>query len=70
MEAKTRKLVVELGREKSKSLFLFCNPGEFINRRNGVQDSTHLNSYGAHQVANLFIDGVKDLKLSLVSFLK
>jgi lysophospholipase L1-like esterase len=70
MEAKTRKLVTESGQEKSKSLFLFCKPGEYINRPNGVQDSTHLNSYGAHQVAGLFVDGVKELKLPLVSFLK
>jgi lysophospholipase L1-like esterase len=70
MEAKTRKLVAALGQEKSKSLFLFCKPGEYINRPNGVQDSTHLNSYGAHKVASLFVDGVKELKLPLVSFLK
>lgn len=70
MEAKTRKLVAESGPEKSKSLFLFCKPGEYINRPNGVQDSTHLNSYGAHLVAGLFVDGVKELKLPLISFLK
>jgi len=70
MEAKTRKLVTESGREKSKLLFLFCKPGEYTNRPNGVQDSTHLNSYGAHQVASLFVDGVRELKIPLVSFLK
>jgi lysophospholipase L1-like esterase len=70
MEAKTRKLVTESGQKKSKSLFLFCKPGEYINRPNGVQDSTHLNSYGAHQVAGLFIDGLKELKLPVVRFLK
>jgi lysophospholipase L1-like esterase len=70
LEAKTRKLVSDLGREKSKSLFLFCKPGEYITRQNGAQDSTHLNNYGAHQVAGLFVDGLKELKLTLVSFLK
>ncbi len=70
MEAKTRKLVIELGREKSKSLFLFCKPGEYITRPEGIQDSTHLNSYGAHKIASLFVDGVKELKLPVVSFLK
>jgi len=70
MEAKTRKLVAGLGPEKSKSLFLFCKPGEYITRPNGVQDSTHLNTYGAHQVASLFVEGLKDLKVPLVSFLK
>jgi lysophospholipase L1-like esterase len=70
MEAKTRKLVSDLGPEKSKSLFLFCKPGEYATRPNGVQDSTHLNSYGAHQVAHLFVDGVRELKLSLERFFK
>jgi lysophospholipase L1-like esterase len=70
MEAKTRKLVTESGPEKSKSLFLFCKPGEYVNRPNGVQDSTHLNNFGAHQVAGLFVEGVKELKLPLVRFLK
>jgi lysophospholipase L1-like esterase len=70
MEAKTRILVTELGREKSKSLFLYCTPGEYLTRPKGVQDSTHLNSYGAHRVASLFVDGLKELKLSVVSCLK
>lgn len=70
MEEKTRKLVAELGPEKSVSLFLFCQPGEYPNRPRGVQDSTHLNNYGAHQVANLFIDGVKELELPLLRLLK
>jgi lysophospholipase L1-like esterase len=70
LEAKTRKLVTESGPERSKSLFLFCKPGEYITRPNGVQDSTHLNGYGAHRVAALFVDGVKELKLPLVSVLR
>lgn len=70
MEAKTRKVVAELGSEKSKSLYLFCNPGEFPNRMNGVQDSTHLNREGALQVAGLFAKEVKEQKLPLSSYLK
>jgi lysophospholipase L1-like esterase len=70
MEAKTRKLITELGPEKSKLIFLFCKPGEYATRPNGVQDSTHLNNFGAHQVANLFIDGLKEIKIPVVSFLK
>jgi lysophospholipase L1-like esterase len=70
MEAKTRKIIAELGPEKSKSIYLFCKPGEYLTRPNGIQDSTHLNNYGAHQVAKLFVDGVKELKLPLVRFIK
>lgn len=70
MEAKTRKLVTDSGQEGSKSIFLFCNPGEYAGRPNGTQDSTHLSGYGARKVAGLFTDGVRELKLTLVSFLK
>jgi lysophospholipase L1-like esterase len=70
MEAKTRKLVSELGTEKSKSLYLFCKPGEYPNRKNGVQDSTHLNGVGARKVAGLFVKEVKKQKLPLKGLLK
>ena len=70
MEARTRKVVSELGPEKSKSLYLFCNPEEYPTRKNGVQDSTHLNGTGARQVAGLFVEEVKKQKLSLMKFLK
>jgi len=70
MEAKTRKLVTEAGREGSKSIYLFCKPGEYPNRPAGVQDSTHLSVKGAHQVAGLFAEGVRELKLPVARYLK
>ncbi|MEO6733561.1 MAG: rhamnogalacturonan acetylesterase [Ferruginibacter sp.] len=70
MEARSRKLVTEMGSEKSKSLFLFCNPGEYSTRPTGVQDSTHLNHYGAEVIASLFIDGLKEQKIKLARFAK
>ena len=70
MEAKTRKVVMELGPEKSKSLYLFTKPGEYANRPTGVQDSTHLNTIGARRFAGLFVEEVKKQKLSLEGFLK
>ena len=70
MEAKSRKLVTELGPEKSKRLFVFCNPGECPMRPKGAQDSTHLNHYGAKQIASLFIEGIKEQKSMLAKFTK
>ena len=70
MEALTRKLVTELGPEKSKSLFVFCNPGECPHRKSGVQDSTHLNFYGSHEVARLFVKEAKKQKLTLGKLFK
>jgi lysophospholipase L1-like esterase len=70
MEAKTRKLVTDLGSEKSKSIYLFCKPGEYGAYPKGIQDSTHLNSDGARKIAGLFVDGVKEIKLPLISYIK
>ena len=70
MEALTRKLVSELGSEKSKSLYLFCKPDEYSTRINGVADSTHLNGVGARKVAALFVEDVKRQKLTFKELLK
>lgn len=65
MESLTRILVAKMGPEKSKSIYLFCKPGEYPNRKSGVQDSTHLNGTGARKVAGLFVKEVKKQKLPL-----
>jgi lysophospholipase L1-like esterase len=70
MGDRTRRLVTKLGSEKSKSLYLFCNPGQYPNRKDGVQDSTHLNGFGARQFAGLFVKEVKKQKLPLHKLLK
>jgi lysophospholipase L1-like esterase len=70
MEAKSRKMVTDLGPEKSKSLFVFCNPGECPKWPKGAQDSTHLNHYGARKIAALFVEGLKEQKIKLAKFTK
>lgn len=70
MEAKSRKLVSGLGSEKSKSLFVFCNPGECRRSSKGVQDSTHLNHYGSKVIASLFISGLMENKSPLINYIK
>lgn len=65
MEARSRKLVTELGPERSGSLFVFCNPGEYPGRPKGSRDSTHLNHYGAQQIAALFVEGLKEQKIKI-----
>jgi len=70
MEALTRKLVSKLGPEKSKLVYLLCKPDEYPNRKNGVQDSTHLNLSGARVVAGLFVKEVKKQRLPLGKYLK
>jgi len=49
----TRELVESLGPESSKDLFIHLAPGVNDNYPQGIQDDTHLSSYGALEVAKL-----------------
>jgi lysophospholipase L1-like esterase len=70
MEAGSHDLIQKLGPEGSKSLFVFCAPGQCPRRPRGVQDSTHLNHEGVVQVARLFAEGVRKAALPLAKELK
>jgi lysophospholipase L1-like esterase len=70
LELRTKKLISELGPEKSKSLFLHTSPGAYPNRPNGVQDDTHLNIEGATEVARMAINEMQSIELPLSKHLK
>ena len=61
MEAATRKLVSEMGPDKSKEIFNFTNK---------KQDSTHVNVKGANAVAQLFVNEVKAESLPMSRLFK
>jgi len=61
MEAATRKLVSEMGPDKSKEIFTFTNR---------KQDSTHVNVKGASVIAKLFVNEAKAESLSIAKLLK
>ncbi|WP_426445500.1 rhamnogalacturonan acetylesterase [Paenibacillus sp. S-38] len=65
LTAKSKALYEELGPERTKSLFLWLNPGESTNYPNGVQDNTHFQENGAKQIAKLVAGGLDELKLHL-----
>ncbi|MGQ7944547.1 rhamnogalacturonan acetylesterase [Flavobacterium sp. WC2509] len=61
MEAATRKLVTEMGPEKSKEIYNFAR---------SKKDSTHVNVKGAEMVAQLFVTEVKTKSLPLAKLFK
>jgi lysophospholipase L1-like esterase len=63
LTAKTKALVETLGPANSAKLYLTA-------ATDGVTDNTHFSEYGAGQVANLVVQGVQELKLSLVPYLR
>ncbi len=60
---KSRALYEAYGPERSKSLFMWGAPGEFLRHPNGIEDNTHFNERGALQIAKLVAQGLKELDL-------
>lgn len=70
MHRKSEKLLIELGAEKSKKLFLILNEGENPNYPKGIDDNTHFNPTGAEAMAKLAVEGIRETKIGLRKYLK
>lgn len=67
MTQKSMALVSAWGVEKSQLLFHHLNLGEHPNYPNGREDDTHFNELGARRMAQLVLEGMRELQLTLVS---
>ncbi|MCR8660593.1 rhamnogalacturonan acetylesterase [Paenibacillus endoradicis] len=68
---RSKQLFEELGEEATKSIFLWGEPGEWRNSSNGIKDNTHFQEQGSLQIAELVVQGIRDLNLMrLTMFLK
>ena len=65
----TRELVESFGPDSSKLLYNYVEPGVSDLYPEGNEDDTHLNNLGATKVAELFVDGLKELEHPLTAFL-
>ncbi|WP_415381888.1 rhamnogalacturonan acetylesterase [Halosimplex sp. TS25] len=66
-DERSRALLRELGPEESKSLYNHLAAGEHPNYPEGVSDDTHFSEQGARRMAELVLDGVKELDLELAA---
>ena len=69
MEAKTKKLVEEIGPEKSKHLFLHFESETYPLRPMELHDNTHLSQLGAFTIAGLAVEGMKELDIPCTKYL-
>lgn len=67
---KSEKLLVGLGEENSKKLFLILKEGESPNYPKGLDDNTHFNPQGAEEMARLVVEGIRETKIGLRKYLK
>lgn len=70
MQHKSEKLLLQLGDEPSKKLFNWADSGAYKGYPKGVKDNTHFNPTGAHKMAELAVEGIKELNLPLAGYLK
>lgn len=70
MQQKSGSALRRYGAEESRKLFLQLKPGENPNYPNGIEDNTHFNPVGAEAMAQLAVEGIKELKIELTRYLK
>ena len=70
LQSASEVLVQSLGPEDSKSLYLWVKPGVYERFPDGKEDDTHFNEKGATAMAQLAVDGLVELDVSVIQFLK
>lgn len=70
LDKKAQALMQQWGVEKSKLIFNQLAPGEHPNYPKGIEDNTHFNELGARMVAQMVLQGVRELNLELVERIK
>ena len=70
MHRKSEKLIVGLGEENSKKLFLILKEKESPNYPKGLDDNTHFSPLGAEEMAKLVVEGIRETKIGLRKYLK
>lgn len=70
LNQKSAKLVSGLGVERSKELYLHIEPGKYKLLPDGKKDDTHFSKYGAMRMAQLVVDGIKELNIDLKNYLQ
>jgi lysophospholipase L1-like esterase len=69
MHRKSQTLLEHYGAEPSRALFLQLKPQENTNYPNGIEDNTHFSPAGAQMMTSLVVEGIREDKLPLASFL-
>ncbi|MBN1378561.1 MAG: rhamnogalacturonan acetylesterase [Gammaproteobacteria bacterium] len=70
MQLKSEDLVLALGEEKSKQIYLWVEPGTNEMLPAGKQDNTHFNEKGATELARLAVEGLKEIDLPITEYIK
>lgn len=64
MYEKSKKLLIDLGPDKTVDLFMHFKPGESLLFPDGKIDNTHFREKGATLMADLFVQGLEEQKIT------
>lgn len=58
---KSEKLIISMGSEASVKMYMHLKPGDHPKFPEGKEDNTHLKEFGADNIAQLAVEGIKEL---------
>jgi pectinesterase len=70
LHRKTGALLDSLGNGGSRKIFNWVDSGVNVNYPKGIRDNTHLNTTGAHKIAELAVQGIRENIPELAKYLK
>ena len=70
LNSATEKLVLQLGPDASRKLFMWVEPGEYESLAKGKKDDTHLNPSGATRVCDLAVEEIRREVPALAKWLR
>ncbi|MDR1673491.1 MAG: pectate lyase [Bacteroidales bacterium] len=69
MAVMTERMLIRMGHEDSKRIYMWLQSGQSPKFPDGLQDDTHLNEYGAFQVAQMVAGSIRAQQLPLAEYL-
>lgn len=70
LQEMTRTLYETLGVENSKKAFVQYPAGTYPGQKDDLKDNTHFNPYGAYEIAQCVVEGMKQLDLPLTQYIR
>ncbi len=70
MQKGSKALLIELGPERSKEVYLHLQPGDSPNYPDGREDNTHFNVQGARRMAEIAVEEIRELDIYLKNHLR
>ena len=69
LDQMSRELLNKLGPQNARHLFMYLEPGEHPSYPEGQRDNTHFTEFGARQMAQLVLKGLRDQNIGLAEHL-